>query len=134
MHITGGCHCGYVTYEAELDPQRVAICHCTDCQKLTGSPFRVTAVVPESDLKFTGEPPKQYRKTAESGRGRLQYFCPECGSQLFVNGEGEASKIWGIRWGSIDQRMELKPQRQVWCRSSPAWLSQIGELPAREKD
>lgn len=134
MHITGGCHCGYVTYEAELDPQRVAICHCTDCQKLTGSPFRVTAVVSESDLKLKGSPPKQYRKTAESGRGRLQYFCPECGSQLFVNGEGEASKIWGIRWGSIDQRMELKPQRQVWCRSSPAWLSEIGELPARERD
>ncbi|TDX88796.1 hypothetical protein EDE05_101105 [Neorhizobium sp. R1-B] len=134
MHITGRCHCGHVTYEAELDPQRVSICHCTDCQKLTGSPFRVTAVVPEGDFKLTGNPPKQYRKTAESGRGRLQYFCPECGSQLFVNGEGEAAKIWGIRWGSIDQRMELKPQRQVWCRSAAPWLSELAELPARETD
>ncbi|WP_105381595.1 GFA family protein [Neorhizobium alkalisoli] len=134
MHITGRCHCGHVTYEAELDPQRVSICHCTDCQQLTGSPFRVTAVVPESDLKLTGKPPKQYRKTAESGRGRLQYFCPECGSQLFVNGEGDAAKIWGIRWGSIDQRMELKPQRQVWCRSAAPWLSKLGELPSRETD
>lgn len=133
MHITGGCHCGHVTYEAELDPQRVVICHCSDCQKLTGSPFRVTVVVPDSDLKVTGEP-RMYKRVADSGRVRQQYFCPECGSQLFVNGEGEASKIWGVRWGSIDQRMDVKPQRQVWCRSAPAWLSEIAELPAREKD
>jgi hypothetical protein len=134
MHITGGCHCGRTTYEAELDPQRVAICHCSDCQKLTGSPFRVTAVVAESDLKITGSQPKMYKRVAESGRVRQQYFCPECGSQLFVNGEGEAANIWGIRWGSIDQRLEIKPLRQIWCRSAPAWLADIGELPAKEKD
>ena len=54
MHITGGCHCGQITYEAELDPQRVVICHCSDCQKLTGSPFRVTTVVSEDDLMVVG--------------------------------------------------------------------------------
>ncbi len=134
MYISGRCHCGHVTYEAELDPQRVGICHCADCQQLTGSPFRVTAVVPDSQLKLTGGSPKVYRKIADSGRVRQQYFCPECGSQLFVNGEGEAAQIWGIRWGSIDQRMELKPQRQVWCQSAVPWLSEIADLPAKERD
>ncbi|MFB9950454.1 GFA family protein [Rhizobium puerariae] len=134
MHVTGGCHCGSVTYEAELDTRRVVICHCTDCQKLTGSPFRVTAVVQDGDLKLTGNEPKMYRRVADSGRVRQQYFCPECGSQLFVNGEGEASKVWGIRWGSIDQRMDVKPLRQVWCRSAPAWLAEIAELPVHERD
>ncbi|CDZ44744.1 GFA family protein [Neorhizobium galegae] len=134
MHVTGRCHCGYVTYEAELDPKRISICHCTDCQTLSGSPFRVTAVVPESDLKLTGHKPKLYRKVAESGRGRQQYFCPECGSPLFVNGEGEAARIWGIRWGSIDQRAELKPQRQMWCRSAVSWLPDMTELPAVQTD
>ena len=134
MHITGGCHCGQITYQAELDPQRVVICHCSDCQKLTGSPFRVTTVVSEDDLKVVGEP-KMYKRIAESGRTRQQHFCPNCGSQLFVNGEsGEAARIWGIRWGSIDQRLDIKPLRQVWCRSAPDWLKDIGELPAKEKD
>jgi len=134
MHITGGCHCGQITYEAELDPERVVICHCVDCQKLTGSPFRITAVVSQDDLKVTGEP-KMYKRTADSGRVRQQHFCQNCGSPLFVNGEsGEATRIWGIRWGSIDQRPDIKPLRQVWCRSSPDWLKDIGELPAKEKD
>ena len=44
MKITGGCHCGAITYEAEVDPGKVSVCHCTDCQTLTGSAFRVSAV------------------------------------------------------------------------------------------
>jgi len=34
MRVTGGCHCGQVTYEAEVDPATVRVCHCTDCQRL----------------------------------------------------------------------------------------------------
>ena len=40
MKVTGGCHCGHITYEAEVDPATVRVCHCTDCQKLTGTAFR----------------------------------------------------------------------------------------------
>ncbi len=42
MRIDGGCHCGFVTYEAEIDPDDVGICHCSDCQALTGTAFRVS--------------------------------------------------------------------------------------------
>jgi hypothetical protein len=37
MKINGQCHCGAVRFEAEIDPGQVSICHCTDCQALTGS-------------------------------------------------------------------------------------------------
>ena len=40
MKIDGGCHCGYIAYEAEADPAKAMICHCTDCQTLSGSAFR----------------------------------------------------------------------------------------------
>ena len=48
MHIDGGCHCGFIKYEAEIDPNAVRICHCTDCQTLTGSAYRVTVAAPWS--------------------------------------------------------------------------------------
>ena len=134
MRITGRCHCGHVTYEAEIDPTEIGICHCTDCQRLTGSPFRVSAIAPRANLTMTGHPPKVYRKVAENGRGRLQYFCPQCGSPLFTNGEGEDAEIWGIRWGSIDQRESLKPVRQGWCRSAVPWLDEVAALPAEDPD
>jgi hypothetical protein len=134
MHISGQCHCGHVKFEAEADPSRVGICHCTDCQRLTGSPFRVTLLVPRVDLKILDNQPKLYRKVGDNGRARRQYFCPECGSPLFTSGEGEDEKEWGIRWGSINERDVLAPKAQIWARSSVAWLSQIDDLPSHEKD
>ena len=40
MKVTGRCHCGQISFEAEIDPAQVRICHCTDCQTLTGTAFR----------------------------------------------------------------------------------------------
>ena len=82
MHIDGGCHCGYIKYEAEVDPNAVRICHCTDCQTLTGSAYRVTVAAPSETFKLTGGNPKIYVKIAESGnhlellqkRGRYAQF------------------------------------------------------------
>lgn len=134
MHIDGQCHCGHVRYEAEIDPDRVSICHCTDCQALTGSAFRVTVLTGRDDVRLTGNDPKVYVKRGDNGRKRLQYFCPECGSPLFTSGEGADAQTWGIRLGSIRQRRELTPRRQIWCRSALPWLGTIDALPAKEKD
>ncbi|MGY5803663.1 GFA family protein [Rhizobium sp. LEGMi12c] len=46
VHIDGRCHCGFVSYKAEIDPEWVSICHCKDCQRLTGTAYRVTVDVP----------------------------------------------------------------------------------------
>ena len=43
MKIEGACHCGYITYKAEMDPKHAGICHCADCQMLSGSAFRTLA-------------------------------------------------------------------------------------------
>jgi hypothetical protein len=134
MHIDGHCHCGHVTYEAEIDPEDVSICHCTDCQQLTGSAFRVTVITPAENVHLTGNPPKLYRKFGDNGRPRLQYFCPECGSPLFTTGEGEDAATWGIRLGSITQRRQLSPKRQIWHRSALPWLDRLHDLPATETE
>lgn len=134
MKIDGQCHCGAITYEAEIDPERVSICHCTDCQMLTGSPYRVTVITARDSIRLTGKAPKLYVKTGESGRRRLQYFCPECGSPVFTAGEGADAEEWGIRWGGIRQRRELAPRRQLWCRSAAPWINGLEDVPRREKE
>jgi len=132
MRIDGQCHCGHVRYEAEIDPGRVTVCHCTDCQELSGSPYRVTVITPRENVRLTAAQPKVYVKIAESGNKRFQHFCPECGSQLFASGEDPQSDL-GIRWGTIRQRRELQPVRQIWCRSALPWAAEaFTDLPARE--
>src|SRR5262249_6196512 len=134
MHVDGQCHCGRVTFEAEIDPQAVSICHCTDCQSLTGSPFRVTVICPGEQVRIQSGSPKIYAKTGDNGRKRLQHFCADCGSPLFTSGEGVQTDNWGIRWGSIRQRDLLKPVRQIWCRSAVLWIKDVQGLPARPMD
>jgi hypothetical protein len=134
VKIDGACHCGHISYEAEIDPARVSICHCTDCQALTGSAYRVSIGARREDVRLTGGEPKIYVKTADSGRGRRQYFCPECGSPVFTSTDSETPEHLGIRWGSVRQRNELPPTHRTWVRSSLPWMGHIDELPGRALD
>ncbi|WP_296038999.1 GFA family protein [uncultured Agrobacterium sp.] len=133
MRITGQCHCGNVRYEAEADPEHVVICHCTDCQRLTGSPYRVTLRAKRQDISLTGAEPKLYRKKAENGNVRLMHFCSDCGAPLFSSAEQETG-TWGIRWGSINERAALEPHVQIWARSRAKWVDDLKEIPAHPKD
>lgn len=129
MKIDGQCRCGQVSYEAEIDPDRVSICHCTDCQILTGSAFRVTVITGQDTIRHTGKEPKVYAKTGDSGATRLQLFCSVCGTPVFTTGAGDDVGEWGIRWGTIRQRAQLRPRRRIWCRSAPDWIGTIDVLP-----
>ena len=133
MHIVGQCHCGRVSYEADIDPAKVSICHCTDCQSLTGSAYRVNVKCHGGQVRLAGAAPKVYAKIGDNGRTRFQHFCANCGSPLFTSGE-EGADDWGIRWGSIRQRDQLRPARQIWCRSAVPWLDDVTELPGRPTD
>lgn len=133
MHIDGQCHCGAIAYEAGIDPAMVSICHCNACQTLTGSPFRVTVLVERDALRITRGTPKTYVRLGDSGRKRFQQFCGDCGTPLFVHGEDERAKH-GIRWGSITQRKQLKPVRQIWCEEAVDWLGALPDLPAKPRD
>jgi hypothetical protein len=82
MQIDGQCHCGRVTYQAEIYPKKVSICHCTDCQQLTGSPYRVTVICSAERVRMNGNAPKIYAKKSDNGRMRFQHFCGDCGSPI----------------------------------------------------
>lgn len=131
--IDGACHCGQVQFKAEIDPGKVFVCHCTDCQTLSGSPFRVVAFSSANSLQWLGDMPKKYVKTAESGNQRVQAFCGNCGTPIYSSDNVDAPAIYALRTGCITQRDELKPQAQMWCRSAQNWLAESLDLPSFEK-
>ncbi len=132
MKIDGKCHCGNITFVAEIDPDGITICHCTDCQMMTGSAFRVVVRAAKDKFELRGGKPKQYVKTAESGTKRVQAFCPECGTPIYSTNEGEP-KLYGLRIGTIRQRAELRPAKQIWCRSALGWVMDLRAVPRSEK-
>jgi hypothetical protein len=132
MRIDGACHCGRITYEAEIDPEKVGICHCTDCQKLSATAFTVYVPAPAEGFRLLSGTPKIYVKTGESGNPRAQAFCPDCGSRIYASAVSEP-KIFNIRVGTVRQRAELPPRHQLWCRSALPWVMNLEPLKRFEK-
>ncbi len=130
MKIDGGCHCGAITYQAEADPAKVLICHCTDCQTLSGSAFRIVVPIAEEDFTLLTGALKTYVKTAESGNKRAQVFCPECGTNIYATSVGDGPKVFGVRVSTARQRDDLPPKRQVWFRSHQQWVTDLEAVPA----
>jgi hypothetical protein len=132
MHIDGACHCGRIRFEAEVDPAQVSVCHCTDCQTLSGTAFRVSVPAGREDFRLLSGEPKRYVKVAESGNRRVQGFCAECGTPIYATNEGKA-EVYNLRVGAIRQRAELPPLLQIWHRSAQNWVDGLGAVKTLEK-
>ena len=117
MKIDGACHCGLITFQAEIDPE-VRVCHCTDCQSLTGSAFRVNVPVPADKVSLSGEP-TVYVKTADSGARRAQAFSPNADRLIYAAPADVTPALYFIRVGTIRQRSELPPKVQIWDSICP---------------
>jgi hypothetical protein len=132
MKVEGSCHCGQIRFEADIDPEAVRICHCTDCQTLSGSAYRVTVSAPAAGFVLRTGSPKIYLKTAESGNKRAQAFCPNCGTPIYA-ADAHEPKTYGLRVGTLKQRAELRPTRQIWYRSALSWVSDLRGVPHVER-
>lgn len=119
---TGRCHCGGIEYEAEIDPGDVIVCHCTDCQTLSGSAYRTVAFTAPDGFRLKKGEPTVYVKTADSGRRRQQSFCPTCGSPIYSAAVGDGPTVYGIRVGTLDNRRQMVPSKQYYCSSRLDWL------------
>jgi hypothetical protein len=134
MRIDGSCHCGFITIEGEADPEKTQICHCTDCQTGTGSAFRISIPVPGASFKMTGQPTTYLKTTSDSGRPRVQAFCPKCGSPIYSTTAGDGVQpSYTVRVGLLRQRDQLAPRRQQWFRSARPWVTELASVPKSEK-
>lgn len=130
LRIDGRCHCGQITYEAEINPNNVVVCHCTDCQTFSSAPYRVSVPVLIERFTLHGEP-RTYRKRGGSGREVVQNFCGVCGTPIY-SAPVDPGTFVNLRLGAVHQRAALAPKRQGFCRSAMPWafdLDAVEKLP-----
>ena len=133
----GGCVCGAVRYVTRGDPERVTACHCTWCQRRTGSAFGVEAVFKPKNVTLSGDTLRFYRHVSdESGRWLEQDFCSRCGTNLGIRLEA-APGIRTIAAGTFDDASWLKAKehgfRYVFMRSKQDWSDVPDGAEAYEK-
>lgn len=133
VKIDGSCHCGHISFEAEVDPATVVIWHCTDCQTLSGSAFRTVVPTKEETFVLLSGEPKIYVKVSESGNRREQAFCSDCGTPIYSAPPGNVAKVVSLRVGTIHQRDQLPLTDQYWFRSAQKWLQKLSAIKRMEK-
>ncbi len=127
MKIDGRCHCGAISFEAEIRPEYVILCHCTDCQVMSSAPYRASVPVKAENFTIQGEP-KIYVKIADSGAKRALAFCGTCGTPIYST-TPENQALYNLRLGAVNQRAQLPPQSQGFCGSAMPWAFDINAVP-----
>jgi hypothetical protein len=116
---TGGCQCRTIRYEITEAPQLVTTCHCTDCQRITGSAFSLGVALPETAFRLTAGQPRALLRMADSGRLNTRFVCPDCASWVYSL---PRSGVIRVRGGTLDDTSWLRPTRHIWTRSKQPWV------------
>jgi hypothetical protein len=121
----GGCVCNAVRYRTHGDPARVTVCHCSWCQRRTGSAFGVGAVFERGKHELTASLPKTYRHTSdESGRWLDLHFCPNCGTNIGFTLEWVPG-VFAVDSGTFDDPSWIDPARHdfryIYMSSARCW-------------
>ena len=128
--ITGGCHCGAVRYEAEGSLSNAALCHCSDCRRVSGAPAMAWASAPSSSFRFTEKQPLRYASSAKVTRT----FCGDCGSQLTYAHDDYRGERIDIATATLDDPSLAPPTAQIFIESRLPWMASLNALPERAPD
>jgi len=126
-NVSGSCLCGEVRFEASAEPAMQLLCHCTDCQTVSGAAAYAAYVVPLDTLKVLQGKPAHFEVTADSGRINSRHFCPNCGTRVWaVLAELGMASVNGL---ALDDRDHFQPEADHMPNSAPGWC-QMGDLPS----
>ena len=128
----GSCLCGKVTYDAAEVGTQITKCHCTICQKLSGSAYGDYTTAPFASFKWTSG--EELLKKYESSPGNFRNFCSACGTHMPT---GHPSMgIYFIQPGTLDSKETLVESAHMFLRSSAPWhkrqhgLAEFQEYPS----
>lgn len=122
LPLVGGCSCGRLRYELRAAPFTIYNCHCTNCQKLSGSAFNVSVTIAEASLAFTAGVPAKVVWTSDAGNTRWGWFCADCGSRI-VNGMSPSNGVLSLRAGTLNDTSWVEPVGDTWVKSKQPWVT-----------
>lgn len=128
----GGCACGAVRYRLGSAPMFVHCCHCTSCQRETGSAFAINALIEADRVEVLAGAPAAAPTPSESGKGQTIWRCPSCHVALWSNYAGSGPRIHFVRVGTLDEPAACPPDVHIFTRSKLPWVTLPDNVPAVE--
>ena len=128
--LEGGCACETVRYRLTRAPMITHCCHCTWCQRETGSAFVINAVIESSAVELLGAPPEVILTPSESGKGQLIARCPDCQVAVWSHYPTAREAAAFIRVGTLDDRTAISPDVHIFTASKLPWVHLADNKPA----
>ena len=130
--LDGHCMCGSITYSCDADPVATAVCHCTECQRQTGTAFSIVVGLPADALDVKGDTLAMFKTPGDAHEGETERnFCSACGSPIFSMSPAIPGVAW-LKAGTLDDTSWLEPQMEVWGRSAQPWVPAVEGRPRAE--
>jgi hypothetical protein len=124
----GGCLCGKIRYRVSQPMSAIIACHCTHCQKASGSAMSHNTPIASSAFSLIAGAPKCYTDTAQSGNKLHRYFCGDCGSPIYSQRELMPEMVV-LKVGTLDESNGMQHVMDIWTNSARRWVALD---PARE--
>ncbi|HPE49383.1 MAG TPA: GFA family protein [Hyphomonas sp.] len=128
--LEGGCTCGHVRYRLTAAPMVTHCCHCTWCQRETGSAFAVNAVIEMAEVERTGAEPEIVLTPSLSGKGQEIARCPRCHVAVWSHYSTAGRAAAFIRVGTLDDNTAIAPDVHIFTSTRVPWLELTDGKPA----
>jgi len=120
VKVSGGCLCGQIRFDVNMDTFLTLRCHCRDCQYVSGGEPAAVVAVPADSVRVALGAPRVFRSSADSGAGVYRSFCENCGTPLFAGNELHPETV-AIKIGSLDDPSRFTPAYHIWTSSAQPW-------------
>ena len=126
----GGCSCGAVRYRLASEPMFVHCCHCSNCQRQTGSAFVINLLIESDRVELLAGEPEPVDVPRDDGTAQRIYRCPDC--RVAVFSEYGRPEVKFVRGGTLDEPARVAPDVHIYTRSKLPWVTLPESVPAFE--
>ena len=118
----GRCTCGTVHYRLKREPMYVHCCHCTWCQRDTGTAFALNALIETAEVELLSGRLEAVDTPSESGKGQIFMRCPSCLATMYSHYAGAGKQVAFVRVGTLDEPAKCPPDVHIFTRSKQPWV------------
>ena len=129
----GQCTCGEIEYELTACPMFVHCCHCTWCQRETGSAFAINALIEADEVRLIKGCPETIDVPSNSGIGQKISRCPSCKTALWSNYGAAKGSVCFIRVGTLNNPNACPPDIHIFTSSKQKWLELNNSVPVMDE-
>ncbi len=124
--LEGGCSCGHVRFKMKSLPMIVHACHCSWCQRQTGTAFATNALIEADRVEVLQGDVRHTTVPSPAGAGQRFARCPKCDiavwSEYLVMTRGITDLVWFIRVGTLDEPAKLPPDVHIYTSTKVPWI------------